>query len=779
MSPERIGKVFMNYFSSTKRETNEQIGGFGLGSKSPLAYVNYYYIITVYDKIKYTYLFSKGADAPTLDLLDEIPTEERNGTEIRFTIKNSEDESRFRTELKEQLCYFDNVYFHNWSIDNNYRIYEGNYFKYRNQDHYSDSMHIVLGKVCYPINWDKIGMEPIRIPVGVKFEIGELQVTPPREALIYNEQTTELVKSRIRAAYNECLDLYKSQNEPKHNYFEWYKIRKSKPYISFSYTETNADGTTEEDFDKLYLPGVGDVMKRHELSVAQDISFFKNDTLLGTLYERVAVFDQGQILDYKSKRRKDRRGYYPSLYEKPEKLSPELFEQNIDRIYLTKGNTCTEAFAYTMYKGYVFKEVPLLRRESNKRLWYSAIKAYSTNKNFVKISHERIGVKPKAGDYDLHKIHLSDADRGISRFGNMYTYFDLGIGKKFYEALKIIRGQIRERFAEYRELTPEEQKLYRKWKEETDATLRRKKEGKVLCKDMSVFHNRTYEWKSISTKKSDMPKSIPGAKRLRRLYKGRKWKLDETGIEDYKGIVIYGFRDDTKKLKRAVAFMAQFPHFLEKEGRYLNWSAVRIIQISQQSERFFAGKENMTHVDNLYSDNNLFRKLASSLMIEDYLSSTVRNMDYSINRYIEELGKICPAVADHFQFLYRYWQECHNADVSGTDIDRADLKHEILQIAKQHNLFDPIVDTTLKQIEAWFKGVEVLKFVEINEQSLPYILLTLREHKKKLNLELYQKVVTEDKLTIKGVDKRQLSLELVIEKESEKPKFQILTAKAA
>jgi hypothetical protein len=38
MSPDRIENVYGVYLESTKRETNDQIGGFGIGGKTPLAY---------------------------------------------------------------------------------------------------------------------------------------------------------------------------------------------------------------------------------------------------------------------------------------------------------------------------------------------------------------------------------------------------------------------------------------------------------------------------------------------------------------------------------------------------------------------------------------------------------------------------------------------------------------------------------------------------------------------------------------------------------------------
>ncbi len=49
MSPERMSKTYSKYFSSTKRGSNDQIGMFGLGSKSPLSYTDLFYLTTNYN----------------------------------------------------------------------------------------------------------------------------------------------------------------------------------------------------------------------------------------------------------------------------------------------------------------------------------------------------------------------------------------------------------------------------------------------------------------------------------------------------------------------------------------------------------------------------------------------------------------------------------------------------------------------------------------------------------------------------------------------------------
>lgn len=261
MTPERVRK-FMSYGSSTKNLANDQIGGFGLGGKSPLAYSDVFYLTTKKDGIEYQYIIFKGKSVPQVDLLFSESTLDRNGTTIKIYFKSNEDQIVFRNKCREQLKYFDNVVFRGIDIDNNYKIYEGVHFKYRKdqddvipresgnvstlsyvtnnsitsttpsgyyityntptyntvEEHYNNGkqMHLVIGKVVYPIDWNQLKIPPINLPVAIKFNIGDLVVTPERESIRYipidSKETSDIIKEKIELVKRELKKLYNKQD---------------------------------------------------------------------------------------------------------------------------------------------------------------------------------------------------------------------------------------------------------------------------------------------------------------------------------------------------------------------------------------------------------------------------------------------------------------------------------------------------------------------------------------------------------------------------------------
>ena len=123
MSPDTFKDIYMSWFNSDKRDTNEKIGGWGLGSKSPFAYQDSFEIITIFDNIKYHYLFVNERPLPKATLILEEPTDENNGTTIRVEIEKN-DTYKVAQECEKQLAYFDNVYVKNelYYYNNNFKI---------------------------------------------------------------------------------------------------------------------------------------------------------------------------------------------------------------------------------------------------------------------------------------------------------------------------------------------------------------------------------------------------------------------------------------------------------------------------------------------------------------------------------------------------------------------------------------------------------------------------------------------------------------------------------
>ena len=71
-----------------------------------------------------------------------------------------------------------------------------------------------MGNVLYPINDDIIDAHfpGIRyLPFSIKCDIGEIDVTPNREALIYNKKTLDAINKRCREALEEFKDICKTK----------------------------------------------------------------------------------------------------------------------------------------------------------------------------------------------------------------------------------------------------------------------------------------------------------------------------------------------------------------------------------------------------------------------------------------------------------------------------------------------------------------------------------------------------------------------------------------
>ena len=110
LSQERVQNVFTTFGASTKRDNNYEIGGFGLGAKSPLAYADTFYVSSRHNGTETYYMIYRNNDnVPHMDQVYQAATNEQNGTTIIVPIKSRYDASDFSSAISNQLAYFDNI----------------------------------------------------------------------------------------------------------------------------------------------------------------------------------------------------------------------------------------------------------------------------------------------------------------------------------------------------------------------------------------------------------------------------------------------------------------------------------------------------------------------------------------------------------------------------------------------------------------------------------------------------------------------------------------------
>ncbi len=233
LSPERFQEVYCNIGSSTKRESNDYIGGFGIGKYSSLACSNTVYITSYYEGTAYYYVMVKSGNSITTNLLMERPTEEKNGVEV--TIKSIRNMEPFDKAL-QCIVFFPNVY-----IDGADRASKINGARLRRFNNFAAASiaipsKLLLGNVLYPVQKYHLNFECRNFlykledtGIVIKFDVGEINITPNRENIIYSSDTIKKIESRVMAAkkeldalvdakiakdYNDIMNYYKNVSKP-------------------------------------------------------------------------------------------------------------------------------------------------------------------------------------------------------------------------------------------------------------------------------------------------------------------------------------------------------------------------------------------------------------------------------------------------------------------------------------------------------------------------------------------------------------------------------------
>lgn len=172
---------------------------------------------------------TKNGNSITTNLMMQVPTDEKNGVEI--TIKNITDVTKYIRAL-DYIIFFPNVYIdinNNSSCNNDVKFKRYKYFAAADIriDH-----KILLGNVLYHLDVSQLSIDARRFigrinysGIVIKFDIGELNITPNRENIIYTKETIAKIEDRIFKAKEEIESLaIKKSPKDITNLLNFYKI---------------------------------------------------------------------------------------------------------------------------------------------------------------------------------------------------------------------------------------------------------------------------------------------------------------------------------------------------------------------------------------------------------------------------------------------------------------------------------------------------------------------------------------------------------------------------
>lgn len=209
---------------SSKRNTKEALGKYGIGAKAALSAAPFYTMKSRYNGREYSFqiyphdivsitpqfnmttgksngvhLFENGA------LIYYTDTDQPNGTTIEVDAKKHH-KNLYLDAVKSQLLYFDNVEFRVRNSAGGMDIipvkaeiiYEDDCIVLSDNTQYSKP-HLLINKVNYGyVDFRELELEDKMGNIGIKVAAEEVTVNPSRESVIWNEETRATVVKRFK-----------------------------------------------------------------------------------------------------------------------------------------------------------------------------------------------------------------------------------------------------------------------------------------------------------------------------------------------------------------------------------------------------------------------------------------------------------------------------------------------------------------------------------------------------------------------------------------------------
>lgn len=216
LNHDQVMRLYTTYFDSTKQDSNDFIGGFGVGSKSPFAYTDSFTVEARQNGVSRTYTaYVDERQVPQIVYMGEAPTDEPNGLTVGFPVK-PQDFNKFNEEALSVGSWFETPPTLRGTpsvIESIPTLPLSDTVAFPKDRYALPSPMVRLGNVAYPIKNRSLESGDERSArtewllnrkVILTMDIGTVSVAASREELSYDKPTIAALNKKLDEAASVC-----------------------------------------------------------------------------------------------------------------------------------------------------------------------------------------------------------------------------------------------------------------------------------------------------------------------------------------------------------------------------------------------------------------------------------------------------------------------------------------------------------------------------------------------------------------------------------------------
>ena len=213
ISDADVYDIYTRYFSSTKTNSNDFVGQLGLGSKSPFSLVREFKVYSRYKGTQRTYrMYFDDTDTPRVECVSELNCAAHglphSGVKVELDLQYSNSRRLFSDSAKNILKWFSTIptitgeIVHITSLVNGMHS-DGWKIRENLSSRVTYTPTALMGNVAYPIEFynihdaTDIHRDLLELPIIIKFDIGDIEVSASRESIGYDKRTVENIIKRL------------------------------------------------------------------------------------------------------------------------------------------------------------------------------------------------------------------------------------------------------------------------------------------------------------------------------------------------------------------------------------------------------------------------------------------------------------------------------------------------------------------------------------------------------------------------------------------------------